>query len=109
MPEFEFIVVSVHPPGGMQFNFGVIVDSGRDELHIRFRTDLPEQVAAEDRKVIEAMPEFFKSLAQEQGTAGLLTYLNETASNLIRVSNRLRVSARTAHEALNAACELHVD
>jgi hypothetical protein len=101
MQEFEYIVVSAHLAGYQPINLGVVlVDAVRDELHLRFRTALPEQIEPEDAEVIAGFPQYCQSLATELGAAALLGHLLDSASNAIRVTDRLRVSASSASEAL---------
>ena len=111
MREFEYIVVSFHAPSAESINWGVLlVDPASERLHFRFRTDFPiELVNPSDVEVIQGLAEHFIRIAEESGAEALLTWLLDSASNTVRVTNRLGIPARTADEALERVVSKHLD
>jgi preprotein translocase subunit Sec61beta len=53
--------------------------------------------------VIREIPEMFESMALELGAVGLLQYLEDQASNAIRISDRITIHANNATEAVEQA------
>ena len=101
---FSAVVVSAHLPGRDPLNLGVLVlDEGADRLHIRFRTDIDGIADPLDREVIQGLPEMIESIAREMGAAGLLQYLEDTASNAVRLGDRITIRGKDATEALEHA------
>ena len=56
-----------------------------------------------DREVIQGLPGMIESMAAEMGALGLLQFLEDTASNAIRVSERITIHADTATDAVELA------
>ena len=107
--EFAAIVVSAHLPRQGPINIGVLVlDEAGDRLYIRFRTDFEGTADPLDLEVIQAMPEMIESLALEMGALGVLQYLEDTASNAIRMGERITIAADTGSDAVDLAFEEYI-
>ena len=102
--KYTAFVVSAHCPAEVPFNLCVLVlDEAADRLHFRFRTDLNGIADPLDREVIQGLPGMIESMAAEMGALGLLQFLEDTASNAIRVSERITIHADTATDAVELA------
>jgi hypothetical protein len=110
MQEFEYIVVTFNSPGEPPLNWGVLLlDAVSERLHYRFRTDFPAQVVERgDAEIMKGMADHLIRVAEESGAAALLNWLLDTASNTVQVTDRLRVSARNADEALKRLVREHL-
>ena len=105
---YTAFVVSAHLPGQGSINPGVLVlDEAADRLHFRFRTDLHGIADPLDREVIQGLPGMIESTAAEMGAQGLLQWLEDSASNAIRVGERLTIRADTAKDAVELAFAKH--
>lgn len=106
--KFIALVVVAHLPSQSPINLGVLVlDEVADRLHFRFRKDLVGVADPLDREVIQGLPGMIESMAAEMGAVGLLQFLENTASNSIRVGERLTIHADTATEAVELAFAEH--
>ncbi len=107
--EFTAIVMSAHLPGRGRLNLGVLVlDEATDRIHIRFRTDLDGIADPLDLEVIRGLPEMIESMALEMGAEGVLLYLEDCASNAIRLGDRLTIHADNALDAVEREFAKHV-
>lgn len=102
--EFTVVVVSAYLPSREPMNLGVLVlDEGTDRLHLRFRTDLAGIGDPLDLEVIQGMPALIESMAVEMGAMGVLLFLEDRASNTIRLGDRVAIHANDAAEAVERA------
>src|SRR5262249_56162860 len=102
--EFIAVVLRAHPPKRDPFNIGVfVVDETTDRLLPRFRTDIADIVDANDAEVLQGMPTMLMSMASEMGAAGLLSWLEDCASNMLRLETRVPLQAASPHQALTRA------
>jgi hypothetical protein len=109
MHEYQYILVTAHLPGLEPITLAVLlVDAASDELHFRFRSTLPDQIEPEDADVIGRMADHCHAIAAELGARALMSYLLDSASNVIRVSDRLLVGARSASEAVTQLCARYI-
>jgi hypothetical protein len=107
--QFSAVVVSAHLPSQGPVNVGVLVlDEEADRLRIRFRRDLEGIADPPDLEVLQGMAEMIESLAVEMGSLGVLQYLEDSASNAIRLGDRITINADNAAEALDLAFAKHV-
>ena len=106
--EYTAVLVAAHLPGREPINLGVLVlDEGTDRLHLRFRTDF-DGIEPLDEEVIHGVPEMIESMALEMGALGVLQYLEDRASNAIRLGDRATIRADNATEAVDRAFAAHV-
>jgi hypothetical protein len=107
--EYTAVILAAHLPGREAINLGVLVlDKGADRIHLRFRTDLYGIAEPLDEEVIRGVPEMIESMALEMGALGVLQYLEDRASNAIRLSGRATIHADNATEAVERAFAVHV-
>ena len=106
--EYTAVLVAAHLPGREPINLGVLVlDEATDRLHLRFRTDF-DGIDPLDEEVIHGVPEMIQSMALEMGALGVLQYLEDRASNAIRLGDRATIRADNATEAVERAFAVHV-
>src|SRR5688572_16134736 len=87
--EGQFAILEAALPGRSPENLGVVLlDPVSDELHLRLRRDLDEIAEEEDAEVFEALAEDLRAKSREMGGEGLLRYLEDTLSNVLRISSR---------------------
>lgn len=95
------MVLQAALPGAGTENVGVLlVDPSEDRLYARFRRDWAE-LAGEEAEVFEALEDDLRQKAREMGAAALLDYLEETLSNTLRASDRLRLQVADFEARLN--------
>jgi SOS-response transcriptional repressor LexA len=86
----------------------LLVDPARDEPYIRVRPDLDSLADEEEMEVLNLLPEDLVSKAAEMGAGNLLEWLEQNASNSIRVSDRENVIVEDFPRALNRFYRRHV-
>jgi len=85
----ECLFLQVALPGRAPENAGVLLlDPANDRLYLRLRRDWASIAEEEDAEVLELLEDDLRSKAGEIGGAALLNYLEENASNLVRVTGR---------------------
>ena len=95
--EYTAVLVAAHLPGREPINLGVLVlDEGTDRLHLRFRTDF-DGIEPFDEEVIHGVPEMIESMALEMGALRVLQYLEDRASNAIRLGGSSHDPRRQCH------------
>src|SRR3954453_3785533 len=81
------MILGLAPPGSPPENIGVVlVDLTSGRPHRRFRRDL-EELSPEDADILDLLDEDLALKANELGGPGLLAWLEDNASNYIRVSD----------------------
>jgi hypothetical protein len=107
--EYTYVVVSAHLPARPAVNLGVLLlEESSNRLHFRFRTDVDSLADPEDATVLRGVSEMLAQIAAEDGAAAMLRYLEETASNVIRVTDRSSFEAPCAEDALQRIYAAHV-
>jgi hypothetical protein len=107
--EYTYVVVSAHLPARPRVNLGVLLlDESSNRLHFRFRTDLDSLAGPEDATVVRGLPEMLAQIAAHGGAAAMLRYLEDTASNVIRITDRFSFEAPSAEDALQQTYAAHV-
>src|SRR5690348_13063894 len=82
----RLFILELDLPGQDTSPAGVLLeDRGRDRLHIRLRRDW-DQIAGEEGDVLSAMAHDLKTKARELGAAALLAYMQDTLSNILRLT-----------------------
>ena len=104
----QYLILSVEFPGAAPVNAGVLLeDQASDRLWVRLRRDW-EEVAAEEAEVLGALEYDLESKAREMGAAQLLRYLEDTLSNVLRVSDRHEVVVEDFERGLSRLYREHV-
>jgi SOS-response transcriptional repressor LexA len=81
-------------------NIGILLeDPERDRLYLRLRRDW-EHIAGDEAEVFAALEEGMRADAAELGAAQFLEHLEETLSNLLRISDRreIQIAGEFDHE-----------
>jgi len=98
----EYVVLRLALPGRAEANLAVLLlDPEADRLESRFRDDLEALAGPEDADVLAALPADFAAQAREAGGSRFLERLEDTLSNVLRLSERRRVAVRDMHAALD--------
>jgi SOS-response transcriptional repressor LexA len=102
------MVVQAEVANGHAENIGVLLlDAGRDRVYLRFRRDFRELASEEDAEFLEAIADDLAVKAHEM-RGGLLDWLEENASNFIRVTDRQPVMVEDFEKALTRLYSRHV-
>lgn len=89
MERGECVFLQAALPGRPVENIGVLLlDPATDRLYQKLRRDWKSLAGGEDAEVLELLEDDLAAKAGEMGGAALLQYLEQNASNLIRVSDR---------------------
>ncbi len=89
MQRAECLFLQVALPGQPPENAGVLLlDGARDRVYLRLRRDWASIADEEDAEVLELLEDDLNQKAREMGGKVLVEYLEQNASNLIRVSAR---------------------
>jgi phage repressor protein C with HTH and peptisase S24 domain len=105
----EFSVLTAELPGGGSQAIGVLLlDPRTDTLHVRLRRDWDSIASDEDAEVLAEMEDDLLLQAREHGGAAVLDFLENTASNSIRVTDRERVTVRDFERKLSELYREHV-
>ncbi|MGH9627148.1 MAG: S24 family peptidase [Bryobacteraceae bacterium] len=86
----EYLLLQVALPGRPPENAGILLlDRSSNRLYLRFRRDLAEITEDEDDlEVLAEIASDLESKASELGAAKVLEWLEDTVSNVLRVSDR---------------------
>ncbi len=88
----EYAVLEVDLPGRPLAPAGVILfDPSTGEADCRLRRDWEYIAGAEDAEVLELLEDDLRAKLRELGPGNLLSYLEETLSNALRISGREQV------------------
>jgi hypothetical protein len=105
----EWVLVSAHPPERAAQPVGILlIDVVHDELHVKFRNDWSGIV---DEDKTEAWRELERNLAEnatEMGAETLLSWLESTASHMIRIDIRKKLEVLDFEEVLNSLYREHI-
>jgi phage repressor protein C with HTH and peptisase S24 domain len=83
-----FSILALELPGGEPANAGVFLeDPGTDRLYLRLRRDW-ESIAPEEAEVLSEIESDLSAKAREVGAARLLENIEDSLSNILRVSPR---------------------
>ena len=87
-------IVQLELPGREPVNAGVLLeDPANDRLYLRFRRDW-DAIAPAEADVLSELQSDLAGKAQEMGAAQLLTQLQDTLSNALRISNPREVMVK---------------
>ena len=89
----ELMLLEYHHPGESPVLAGFFLLSSQfSELEFRVRGEWPEVLDPVDREYLERVDETFRSFQRDMGNTGLLKFLEQNLSNLLRVSSRLKLN-----------------
>src|SRR6516164_11843757 len=79
-------ILEVEKPGGELMPVGVLLlDPVKDQLYVRVRSDW-DHLNSDEKEILEAMEQGLKDTANDVGATYLLSYLQDTLSNAVRMS-----------------------
>jgi phage repressor protein C with HTH and peptisase S24 domain len=105
----EWTLLLVELPARRAEASGVLLlDTERGELHLKLRRDWEEIASDEDAEVLRELEHDLQLKAREMGGDALLAWLEETASNGIRVGERSQITVRDFSSTLNRLYREHV-
>jgi len=85
----EYSLLLADLPGRSPETIGVLLlDAATDTLHVRLRRDWGEVASPEDAEVLAALEEDLMSHARERGGAAVLDFLENVASQSLRITDR---------------------
>jgi phage repressor protein C with HTH and peptisase S24 domain len=106
--EGRYSILEADFPGQGLATIGILLeDPARDELYIRLRRDW-DAVAGEDAEVFEPLEDDLRAKASEMGAGRLLSFLEDTLSASVRITDRETVLVRDFESTLNRLYAKHV-
>jgi hypothetical protein len=101
-------ILELEVPGSQPVSAGVLLeDPAEDRLYLRLRRDW-DQIAPEEADVLAALEDDLGLKAAEIGAARIMEYLEDTLSNLLRVSEPREVAVEDFGRALSRLYREHV-
>jgi SOS-response transcriptional repressor LexA len=105
-----YLVLEAVLPDRTPRNIGIVlVDPANGRAYLRLRPGFDDIAGPEDAEVLEAMEEHLRECAREMGAVALLDWLEESASNVLRVSERHAVEVDAFTRVLERLYSEHVD
>ena len=107
----HYSVLQVELPGAELTSVGVLLeDVGGAELHLRLRRDWSRLAGEDDAEVLELLADDLarKAGPGDLGAAPLLEYLEDSQSNLLRITAREAIEVEDFERALNRLYREHV-
>ena len=102
MARGECVFLQAALPGRPLENIGVLLlDPATDRVYRRLRRDWESLAGWEDAEVLELLEDDLAAKAGEMGGAALVQYLEQNASNLIRVTDREAIQLADFEARLN--------
>jgi SOS-response transcriptional repressor LexA len=102
MERAECLFLQVALPGRPAENAGVLLlDPARDRLYLRLRRDWASIAEEEEAEVLELLEDDLNRKAREMGGKALVEYLEQNASNLVRVTDREAIQLADFEARLN--------
>ena len=88
----ELMFLEFHPPGESPVMAGFfLIETQSDDLHFRVRKEWPEILDPVDRMYLESVDQTLRTIQGDMGSAGLIEFLDDTLSNTLRLSGRLKI------------------
>jgi SOS-response transcriptional repressor LexA len=105
----EYLLVELALPGRPVTNLGVLLfDPSTDRVVFKLRQDIEALAEPEDAEVISQLTGDFGRKIEELGGRRFLEYLEDSLSNVLRISERRPVEARSLHWKLHQLFNEHV-
>jgi SOS-response transcriptional repressor LexA len=106
----QYAVLELALPGRPKANAGVLLlDPSTGQLLLKLRSDWAEVAEPEDAEVLSHVAEDLAQRAKETGGGDLLGYLEETLSNVLRISPRETIAVGNLQKALERLYARHVE
>src|SRR5947208_3974885 len=102
------LLLSDLPERGLQTLGVLLLDPETDSLYVRLRRDWERVASDEDAEVLAELEDDLQTLGRERGGRAVLDYLETTASNSLRVTNREAVTVRDFDKKLSELYREHV-
>ena len=91
--EGVYVILEAVLPGRLPQNIGVLLaDPSTDRAWVRVRPDFTELAEPDDIEVLETLENDIKAQLQEHGAERFLQSLEDSLSNVLRISDRQKVS-----------------
>ncbi|MGD0200838.1 MAG: S24 family peptidase [Bryobacteraceae bacterium] len=104
----EYVVLELRAPSALIHKIGVLLlDPFSGRLFLRVRDDVAV-LAPSERCVLEPLAEDLASKAVEMGGEKLLAWLEDSLSNVLRITDRVRVAVDSFTRVLDRLFEQHV-
>ena len=104
-----YLILQLALPERAVRNVGVLLlNSESDQLHMRLRPDWEELAEPDDVEVLSLLEEDFEQKHREMGGEVFLRFLEDTLSNVVRVTDRQSVMVRDFSKELDRLYERHV-
>ena len=101
-----YLLLALAPPGRAPRPIAVLVfDPDLDALHWRFRDDWTLIADPEDVELLGCLAEDFAQKVQEAGPGAFLSYLEDTLSNWLQLTERSPVAVENADQTVDALFE----
>jgi SOS-response transcriptional repressor LexA len=108
--EGEYVVLEACLPGRTPRNIGVLlVEPATDRGWLRFRQRFDDIADPEDAEVLGALEADLRRRLLETGAAGWLAWMEDSLSNVLRVSDRQTVAVDAASRVLDRLYDSHVE
>ncbi len=105
----EYSVLQLALPGRPVENFAVLlIDPASDRLYFKAREDLAQIAGAEDAEVLACLPEDISRRAQAMGARVFIESLEDSLSNVLRITDRKPAAVRDFSHALDRLFNEHV-
>lgn len=102
------LVITDLPGNGVQTVGVLLLDVKTDTLHVRFRRDWESIANEEDAEVLAELEDDLLLQARERGGAAVLDYLENVASQSIRLTDRQEIAVRDFDKTLAELYREHV-
>ena len=90
-----YAILQAELPSRPLTNIGILLlDPANDKLYMRLRTDLEQLAEPEDAEVLALIEEDFEQKLEEMGGEVFLRFLEDTLSNVLRLTGRQSVMVR---------------
>lgn len=107
--EAEYLIFRANLPGRDLRNIGVLLhDPSEGRLKLCLLTDFRDLADEEDAEVLELLDAELASRAEEMGAGGFLAWLEDTASNVLQLSERKPVQVGDFEATLEQLFHEHV-
>jgi len=105
----EYLLVELAVPGVPQQNIGVLLrDAETGQVYPKIRADWDEIEDPEEAEWLKALDQDFKAKIREMGGDGFLQHIEDSLSNVLRLSGRTAVSVDDFERTLERLYEEHV-
>jgi len=106
----QYSIVQLELPGEGLVNLGVLLlDPQTNELHVRLRRDFEKLTEEDDlNATLSVLADDFAQKADEMGAQALVEYLEQSLSNVLRITDREEVLAEDFGRALERLYRKHI-